>query len=55
MLSAVLTGARRPWAAVWHLGIPGLDPGYVALVTWAERFGPVERTGWKAPAPTALA
>ena len=30
MLSAVLTGACRPWAAVWHLGIPGLDPGYVS-------------------------
>jgi len=29
--------------------------GYVALVTWAERFGPVERIGVKAPAPTALA
>lgn len=24
--------------------------GYVALVTWAEGFGPVERVGWKPPA-----
>jgi transposase len=28
--------------------------GYVALVTWAERYGRVERIGWKAPAPTEL-
>jgi transposase len=36
-------------------GFPSSTRGYVALVTWAERFGPVERIGWKAPAPTGPA
>ena len=26
-------------------GFPASTRGYVALVTWAERFGPVERIG----------
>jgi transposase len=29
--------------------------GYVALVTWAERFGPVARSGSRAPAPSGPA
>ena len=39
---------RRPGpdrAAAWHPGVPASTRGYVALVTWAERFGPVERIG----------
>ena len=34
---------------------PASTRGYVALVTWAERYGPVERIGWKARAPMGLA
>ena len=33
---------------------PASTRGYVALVTWAERYGPVERIGVEAPAPTEL-
>ena len=33
---------------------PASTRGYVALVTWAERFGPVSASAWKAPAPTGL-
>ena len=36
-------------------GFPASTRGYVALVTWAERFGPVERIGVEGPAPTAPA
>ena len=31
--------------AAGHPGFPASTRGYVALVTWAERFGPVERIG----------
>ena len=31
---------------------PASTRGYVALVTWAERFGPVERIGVEGTAPT---
>jgi hypothetical protein len=34
---------------------PASTRGYVALVTWAERFGPVARVGSKAPAASGLA
>jgi hypothetical protein len=33
---------------------PASTRGYVVLVTWAERFGPSNGSGSKAPAPTAL-
>ena len=33
-------------------GFPASTRGDVALVTWAERYGRVERIGWRAPAPT---
>jgi hypothetical protein len=33
-------------------GFPASTRGYVALVTWAERFGPVARVGVEAPAPS---
>ena len=32
-------------AAARHQAFPASTRGYVALVTWAERFGPVERIG----------
>jgi transposase len=32
---------------------PASTRGYVALVTWAEGFGPGSASGWKAPAPMA--
>jgi len=36
-------------------GFPASTRGSVALVTWAERYGPVERIGSRAPAPMGLA
>jgi hypothetical protein len=33
-------------------GFPASTRGYVALITWAERFGPVARVGSRAPAPS---
>jgi transposase len=36
-------------------GFPASTRGSVALVTWAERFGPVARVGVEAPAPSGPA
>jgi transposase len=50
-VAAVLDRTGRPCGTQ---GFPASTRGYVALVAWAERFGPVQRVGPTAPAPTAL-
>lgn len=47
-------GPGSPRAALDPRG-SRLDPGGVALVSWAERPGPVDPSGWKPPAPTGPA
>ena len=39
------------------LGVADFDTtqaGYEALLAWLLSFGPIERVGWKAPAPMGL-